>query len=258
MRKGFSLVEVSIVLVILGLLVGGVLSGQSLIKAAELRAVSEEYEKYISATQTFRDKYFALPGDMTNATSFWGTSTTGCQGQGVGALDGTGGTCNGNGDGKVTWCNTGVIFDCKEVFWYWMHLAKSGLIEGNYPGYGSGPFFAVATTLVNVPRSRLSNGNWQVSNGIDIGNPYFYDHDYGNYLSISDSYGSVLNPQDAWNIDSKLDDGMPGTGKVLAVSNVAFGAMHACTTSTNSSDFAGTYAFSNSAIACHLRFAQAF
>lgn len=60
--KAFSLVELSIVLVILGLLTGGILAGQSLIRAAELRAVSTEYSRYITATQSFRDKYFAVPG----------------------------------------------------------------------------------------------------------------------------------------------------------------------------------------------------
>ena len=68
--SAFSLVELSIVLVILGLLVGGVLSGQSLIRAAELRSVTTEYSRYTTAISSFRDKYFALPGDMSNATSF--------------------------------------------------------------------------------------------------------------------------------------------------------------------------------------------
>ena len=72
-RSAFSLVELSIVLVILGLLTGGILSGQSLIRAAELRSVTTEYSRYTAATYSFRDKYFALPGDMSNAESFWGS-----------------------------------------------------------------------------------------------------------------------------------------------------------------------------------------
>lgn len=63
LRSGFSLVELSIVLVILGLLVGGVLTGQSLIRASELRKFMNTMERYKAATYTFRDKYFALPGD---------------------------------------------------------------------------------------------------------------------------------------------------------------------------------------------------
>ena len=72
--RAFSLVELSIVLVILGLLTGGILAGQSLIRAAELRAVTTEYQRYVAAVQTFRDKYMALPGDMPNAIAFWGAA----------------------------------------------------------------------------------------------------------------------------------------------------------------------------------------
>ena len=59
LRQGFSLVELSIVLVILGLLVGGVLSGQSLIRASELRKYTTSADKYKTAILSFRDKYFA-------------------------------------------------------------------------------------------------------------------------------------------------------------------------------------------------------
>ena len=72
MRSGFSLVELSIVLVILGLLTGGILAGQNLIRAAELRSVTTQFQNYHAAVMTFRDKYFALPGDMANAEDFWG------------------------------------------------------------------------------------------------------------------------------------------------------------------------------------------
>ncbi len=72
MRHGFSLVELSIVLVILGLLTGGILAGKSLMRASELRAVSTEYQRYLTAAQSFRGKYFELPGDFSKAQSFWG------------------------------------------------------------------------------------------------------------------------------------------------------------------------------------------
>ena len=80
--------------VILGLLVGGILAGQSLIRASELRAVTTEFTKYQTALNSFRDKYFAYPGDMTNATSFWPSC-------GTTALT-TAEGCNGNGDGIGT------------------------------------------------------------------------------------------------------------------------------------------------------------
>ncbi|PZU43073.1 MAG: prepilin-type cleavage/methylation domain-containing protein, partial [Sphingomonas sp.] len=64
---GFSLVELSIVLVILGLLTGGILGGQSLIRAAEIRSIGVDFNRFSTATYTFRDKYMGLPGDITNA-----------------------------------------------------------------------------------------------------------------------------------------------------------------------------------------------
>src|SRR6187399_2125428 len=98
--RGFSLVELSIVLVILGLLTGGILAGQSLIRAAELRAVSTEYSKFVTAGRSFRDKYFALPGDMANATSFWGTAVT-CPGKVTADARTDARTCNGDGTGQI-------------------------------------------------------------------------------------------------------------------------------------------------------------
>src|SRR6478736_3210874 len=98
MRKGFSLVELSIVLVILGLLTGGILAGQSLIRAAELRAVGTEYGRYATATQTFRDKYLALPGDFKDATRFWNrlNSNADCVTSSSTTV-GSPGVCDGNG-----------------------------------------------------------------------------------------------------------------------------------------------------------------
>ena len=129
--NAFSLVELSIVLVILGLLTGGILAGQNLIRASELRAVITEFQNYNTAVNTFRDKYFALPGDMRNATAFWGDQATGTESCSDGSVpDGTPGTCNGDGNGNIT-SAAGVI----EYLRFWQHLSLSGLIEGSYTGY---------------------------------------------------------------------------------------------------------------------------
>ncbi|MFZ4540311.1 MAG: hypothetical protein ACOYNL_00695 [Rickettsiales bacterium] len=79
---------------------GGILSGQALIRASELRAVSTEYARYTTAAYTFRDKFFALPADMSNATSFWGTAAA-CPGTSADVRT-TSATCNGDGYGNVT------------------------------------------------------------------------------------------------------------------------------------------------------------
>jgi hypothetical protein len=76
----------SIVLVIIGLIVGGGLVGQNLIAAAEVRAQITQIEKYNSAVNTFRSKFNAIPGDMNVATAQQfgftvGANCTGLQGK---------------------------------------------------------------------------------------------------------------------------------------------------------------------------------
>lgn len=156
MRAAFSLVELSIVLVILGLLTGGILGGQSLIRAAELRAVSTEYSRYATAMSSFRDKYFAVPGDMSNATQFWGTAAA-CPGTNA-TPSTTQATCDGNSSGGVDILTPA----SNEVFRFWQHLANAGLVEGSYSGVSNNATAATADARLswNVPPSKLSNGGW--------------------------------------------------------------------------------------------------
>lgn len=116
-QAGFTLVELSIVLVIIGLLVGGILGGQELIRAAELNSISSDANKYKVAVNAFRLKYNAMPGDMKNAFDYWGAAQ-GC----TNAQTGTG--CNGNGDGRMTWNSEGVRA--------WSHLAWAGIVPGTW------------------------------------------------------------------------------------------------------------------------------
>lgn len=214
-QSGFSLVELSIVLVILGLLTGGILAGQSLIRAAELRSVSTEYNRYVTASQTFRDKYFAIPGDITNATAFWGT-TASCPGTaGTGTQ-----TCNGNGNGQINF--GGGANQYSELFTFWQHLANAGLIEGNYTGIGGAG--SVHTSLAtNSPKSRISSGYWSALTwgGPITGQASFFDGNYGdNYLELGGLIATslaetgLLKPEEIWNLDAKMDDGKPATGFV--------------------------------------------
>jgi prepilin-type N-terminal cleavage/methylation domain-containing protein len=65
MRAGFTLIEMAIVLVIIGLIVGAVVAGRDLIRASEVRATISQIEKYNTAANTFQEKYGYLPGDVT-------------------------------------------------------------------------------------------------------------------------------------------------------------------------------------------------
>lgn len=217
-KTGFSLVELSIVLVILGLLTGGILAGQSLIRASELRSVGTQYNNYITAVNTFRDKYFAIPGDFNKAQDVWTTldnTPATCR---TTPATGTA-TCNGNGDGIIN--SGGGISD--EYFRFWQHLANAGLIEGSYTGTRDGSTATSATTR-NSPASKLG-GIWYVSNyGTQSGGTVasvVFDGNYGNSMEMAKAvandipYTPIVKPEDLWNLDSKIDDGKPATGKLV-------------------------------------------
>ena len=256
--QAFTLVELSIVLVILGLLTGGILAGQSLIRAAELRSITTEYQRYQAAIQSFRDRYQALPGDMKNATLFWGAAT--CP-----TTAGTGtATCDGNGNGQI---NTAPAADrFGEMFTFWQHLANAGLIEGSYSGMsGSGSSVYVHIPGINSPRSRLSNSGWNVESlGNFAGNPNLFAYNYGHNMALGAavadfwSKGDNISPQEAWNIDMKLDDGKPGTGKVF-VKNWDICTDAATNGSATQSDrINAQYLLGETGILCSLYFPQVF
>lgn len=228
MRQGFSLVELSIVLVILGLLTGGILAGQSLIRASELRAASTEYSRYATSVAAFRDKYFAIPGDFAKATDFWSTAAA-CPGTNA-TPSTTAATCNGNNSGGVDL----VAPSTNEGFRFWHHLANAGMIEGSYSGVtndASATNAAEARLGWNVPASKLSSAGWsaQFMGTVPVagGSIGLFEGNYGNVFYFGTvapgnltGHNTALKPEEAWNIDTKLDDGRPGLGKVTTWENV--------------------------------------
>jgi prepilin-type N-terminal cleavage/methylation domain-containing protein len=219
--RGFTLVELSIVLVILGLLAGGVLAGQGLIRAAELRSITTDQQRFLIAIRAFRDQYRSLPGDMPNATLVWGaqdpTPAT-CQ-----TTPSTGkATCDGNGTGGVGL----VTAEYYESFRLWQQLANAGLIEGTYNGVtgSGGTLHCVPGT--NCPASRLAKGGFLYSMvtstpfGI-LASPNAHVLFFGAGSNSTAPNVGIIKAEDAWNIDTKLDDGKPGTGKVMGPTNTA-------------------------------------
>lgn len=254
MKSGFSLVELSIVLVILGLLTGGILAGQSLIRAAEIRNVAVEFNKYYTASQTFRDKYFAIPGDMTNAQSFWGiadatpanckttTSTTPL-------------TCNGDGNGRIL----DIAAGSNEVFRFWQHLANAGLIEGTYTGVSDPPSPVSLSTRTgwNIPASKLSQAGWTVlyldsstvpTQVFDANNTYGNSFFFGTKFNFTSA--AALTPEEAWNIDTKVDDGKGTRGRAVAWKNLLTPGCMSGDTDTDD------YVLTNKSKACSMIFRQ--
>lgn len=240
-RSAFSLVELSIVLVILGLLTGGILAGQSLIRASELRSVSTDTSKYSAAVHSFRDKYFAIPGDMPNATSFW----TSLGGTGADAtcqnLSATGAaTCNGNGQ-----IDNPVVINA-ERYRAWQHLANAGLIEGSYTGVADSGGAYHMTPGKNVPPSKIGNGAYHILNGgpgrtipadaSNFGGQWGLSNEVRSSLS-NGTYVPVFTPEEMWNIDTKMDDGRPAYGAIFSYKNASLPG-YSCLLNDGASDTA--------------------
>lgn len=255
-QRGFTLLELSVVLVIIGLMAGGVMMGRGLIRSAELNAVVTEYQTYSTAVKQFREKYGALPGDMPNAREVWGDAGVGCT-QPLGPVFRTG-TCDGNGDGTINQSGTGQKMTA-EAPRGWQQLALAGLIEGKYTGMLTGVWSNSYAEGLSLPFSKFTKATWNLTYG-DLSNyssNYFFRKNYTNNLIFSsisaDMYHQLASPvistAEAKNIDEKLDDGRPGRGKV-----VALGINKCVFNSSNDTSFDVDYALTNKDIVCGLLF----
>lgn len=134
-QKGFTLVELAIVMTIIGLLIGGILKGQELMENARVTATISQVKSYEAAVTTFRDSYAAIPGDMVAADE----RVPGCT---VAACQHT--STNGGGNGIVgidnwaadwapqvtTALDGGAIDEEGETQMFWTHLLLADLISG--------------------------------------------------------------------------------------------------------------------------------
>ncbi|MBN8827210.1 MAG: prepilin-type N-terminal cleavage/methylation domain-containing protein [Sphingobacteriia bacterium] len=206
--KAFTLVELSIVLVIIGLIVGGILTGQSLIRTAELSATIRQVSNFNTAVSAFRIKYNGIPGDLPSsiATSF-----------GLATRDGT--TGKGDGNGLIEGGAAASTNADGETALFWNDLWAANLIEGNTSSYttaASAVTTSATATLENFfPPAKVGKGAFFIVYSINGVNYY-------ELIGLSSVAGGTyttfnsLAPSDAYYIDGKLDDGMPGSGIVLA------------------------------------------
>jgi len=221
MRRGFTLVELSIVLVIVGLILGGILTARTLLRSAEIRNTMAQANSYIAATSAFRNKYDAWPGDMRNATRYWGIAAGATGNDATCRAASTTGqaTCNGNGDGKVWTADSGVTNS--EIFHAWKQLANEGLIEGSYTGVAGASGVVHSIVGTNIPGGAMKDSGyafWYTAEGV-VDTDWFPTQD-GNMIFVGEeTAGSfpidpLFTTPQAKAIDDKLDDGRPGLGAV--------------------------------------------
>lgn len=251
----FSLVELAVVLVILGLLVGSVLSGQALVRASQLRSVATEYQQYLRAATSFREKYFYPPGDIPNATAIWGAvhaSANLCRRNLCTSPAGSKATCNGSGSGDMVGFTT--ISNCTSTVssLFWKHLANADLISGSYSqivsNVAGGPRYYSTS---NSPASKVSGGIWTINTDSRV-QPDSTDTRYAFVIGGPNTWTTmpylnktaIFRPEEIWNIDTKIDDGKPVAGKVTA--ETGYGAAN-CTTGDTATD---TYQLTNTDISC--------
>lgn len=216
--NGFTLIELSMVLMIIGLIAGGVFIGRDLIEAAAAMAQISQIEKYQAAVYAFETKYNNyLPGDIPDPTA----SNFGFQARGTAPGEGDGnGIIEGNCTGSK---NTGFDEGCGELPVFWVDLNAAGLISEGIVYQGGYPSMTTATW---VSGSWLNN--WLPS--AKVGNStfvYLDSYNSTNYFTVSrvDAIGWTVETtsptpgitvKQAYSIDSKIDDGLPQSGTVTA------------------------------------------
>jgi prepilin-type N-terminal cleavage/methylation domain-containing protein len=240
-NSGFSLLELSIVITVISLIIGGIIGGQVMIRNARLQSVMSDVDGYMKAAQTFRDKYNYLPGDFPTAQTFWG-ALAGCPIPAYSTIPKQA-TCNGDGNGHIGEHWVGGTSNI-ELFAAWQHLSNAGLVRATFSGMSTASSLFDARVGINVPASTIKQGGFMlmyVQPQDFTADPNYYDADYGHIIAFGKNSGTditnkaVISAVEANVIDTKVDDGVPSTGKVLAGKNAL---MPGCTTSDTASSAA--------------------
>jgi prepilin-type N-terminal cleavage/methylation domain-containing protein len=207
-ESGFTLIELSIVLVIIGLIIGGVLVGQDMIKSAEIRATVQQIEKYNSVVNTFRGKYNALPGDLDDTTE-----------NRFGFLTRTNAAGHGDGNRLLEGCAAAATVAGCETVLFWRDLSFANLIEGSFTTATDA--LAASLTGANMPSyfpsAKIGRGNYVT---VYASGGFNYYQIAG--ITSTDAAGvytlaNNMTPLEAQNMDLKVDDGLPSTGIATAM-----------------------------------------
>jgi len=187
-QAGFTLVEIAIVLVIIGLLLGGVLKGQELIESAKVKNIGQDFRAISIAVLTYQDKYRALPGDDPKATTRW---TGAC----AATIITTQGAALGNGQIDGYWNDVVSNGTGSEAACAWDHLRRANLLTGDAasgaPKNADGGIFGIT-----------SNAAGAAVQGV------------GGTLIVC---AGNIRGRHVIPLDAMLDDGDPSTGAMRAI-----------------------------------------
>lgn len=212
-QGGFTLVEISVAIIIIGVLIAGVISAMGFYEQTRRTASYVRVESFARATDEFIAKYGALPGDMPNAQ----TRLTGCDNVPAGSCR------NGNGNAVIGRADQDVFFAAPpgageedETTQFWYHLQSAGLINAVNP---EAPMAAGTPWGVSHPAAPWRGGYHIRSMGgqfIGAGGQRIYGlfvrWQMDPYVNAAASF--VLTPSQARSLDEKFDDGAPLTGKI--------------------------------------------
>jgi prepilin-type N-terminal cleavage/methylation domain-containing protein len=220
-KRGFTLLELSIVMTIIALIIGGILLGDGLIRNSELHAIATEQQQYNQAASGFRDKYLALPGDFNGATVLWDVVSGACASTTGSTPEAT---CDGDANGLIDPVTATNDF---EQFRAWQHLVNAKLLAVVVNGLKTATY--TRRPGVNLPESKLSGAGWAIAYVTQAAaatdafattndTPFKHVLWFGGVGTASNSnkQNGVLTPTEALQIDQKLDDGSPIAGRVVA------------------------------------------
>lgn len=252
--NGFTVLELSVVTTIVGLLIGALVVGLDLLHVSRMQRTLVQMDEINKAVGTFNEKYHAFPGDMPNATSFWGTDA-GCPFTPYTATPHKE-TCNGNGNTHIGDAFTDGGLTSYELFRAWQQLSNAGLYDGAFNGI-SGTLSAHSSLVrINVPEASLESAGYTLLYVyMPVVNADYWPAKYGHSVVFgravpgSITAGAALKPAEAFALDEKIDDGRPAYGKLMTHrSNTA----PACTTSDTAASSSYNFAFTG--LACGLIF----
>jgi prepilin-type N-terminal cleavage/methylation domain-containing protein len=246
--RAFTLVELAIVVVVLGILIGGIVAGQSIIESAKKREVITGFTQLRTGLNAFKLEFDAIPGDMEDAYDYWGDD---CSTYGNTSVSER--KCNGDGDNKVTsetgnFDNYCFSVNCERCMFF-KHLNLAGLwnekfecgdynllnedVYKNPLDYSA--FFFVSNRCKSdvLYHNDCDNPSEYISKMYIMSSRNVSSLTTDRWLRSCSSQAASFTPKQQKYLDEKLDDGKPKTGKLVAVPlNYAFNGTLGCHNTT--------------------------